>query len=244
MKYTLPIDPDEIKAVRENDVIDMASLNFPATVTDPQRVALMYIRNIGVKAAFSFERCSYEEKENYLLLFMTTKRMSVNIPILASTWAYILLNDSESKLQSILTFDEAELFRKTHSELVQELYTFLVSIPLCAMDIYATTRHEERIDMRDFKVSSYVGFNHFALIQLLDYNEIILLSQTIEGTEPLFYTNYFASNKCDVYPGFVGDMINRFPHLQLINIIMNNDPKLTSMFIDGVNKAIVCTDKD
>lgn len=239
MLYTLPIDSNYIKEVKESDVIDMSALNFPIDVENPQRVALLFLRNTGIKANFKFDGCTYAEKERYLLLFMTGKRFNVKIPALASTWARIMLDDSGyENLESILTHDEIVAFRNKNNDLIKEFRRFLTSIPLCAIDVYLDVNKETNIDLSDFEVSMYDGFNHFAIVQILDYNEIILLSQSIEGIEPVFYRKYFDSNSCDVCPGFVGDLVNRFPHFQLIKIVMNNDPQLTSIFIDGLNDLL------
>lgn len=239
MLYYIPIDPKKIKDITPEDSIDMHSFRFGSltgieylTIIDPQLTALMFLRNTGIKAKLIFDDCTYEEKEAYLIAFMLTKRMSVTTPELSSTWAHILTDDT--KLISILTEDEVCLFKERNNDLISELYRFMVSIPLCAMDIYSVTRHEDRIDMNEFPVSNYNQFNHFALVQLFDYRQMIIASQSIEGIEPVFYQNYFRSNQCDVYPGFIGDLINKFPHLQLINIIMNNDPELTDSFVNGV----------
>ncbi len=244
MIYELPIAAEDIKEIKETDTIDMHSLKFPDAV-DPIITALLFLRNTGIRAKLLFDECTYEEKEGYLIHFMITKRMSATIPELASTWAYILVNMEEhsvygDNIYSILSFDETKKFRERNKSLIDELNRFLISIPLCSIDIYAVTRSEtKRIDMNEFEVSSYYGFNHFALIQLLEYPAVILLSQSITGIEPVFYQNYFKSNQCDVYPGFVGDLVNKFPHLQLMNIIMNNNQDLTDSFVDAIVNA--CT---
>lgn len=236
MNYSLPIENNSIKNVSINDIVDMSDLKFPEVVTDPERIALLFIRNTGIKANFTFARCTYEEKAKYLMLFMTGNRINVTMPKLSSTWARILLHGKiESSLMSILSVNDIIRFRDDHKDLIDELYQFMVSIPLCSIDVYASVKGNSEIDIpSEFKISTYDGFNQFGLVQLFDYREMIMLSLSMPEIKPVFYQNYFQSKLCKNYPGFVGDLVNKFPYFQLLNIVTNDNEELRNTFANGL----------
>lgn len=244
MIYSLPIDSSLIKGIQEDDIIDMSDLRFPPEITNKQRAALLFIRNTGIKTNFVFYDCTFDEKEKFLLLYLTGKRIDVNMDILASTWVKILVyNKLDTNTKSILTDKEISLFCKQHKEIINEIYRFLVSIPLCAIDVFNRGRiknNEETIDLGiEYEKTDYYRINPFTFIKIFDYNEIIILSQMLEGyITPVFYTNYFESCRDEHYPGFINDLMDKFPYLSLLNVIYNENPLVPELFVDGLKDLL------
>lgn len=241
MIYTLPIESSLIRDITENDIIDMTNLNF-TSASNPQRMALLFIRNTGVYAKFMFDNCSFIEKESYLLLYLTGKRINVNIAILATTWVNILVhNKLETKLPSILSYEEIEIFIEKHHDVIDEFYRFLVSIPLCSMNFYRDKDNNPKIDISEFEKSDFTGFNAFTLIKIFNYKEMVILPQLIEGIKPIFYSKYFESKSDrtnNIYPGFINDLMNKFPYSELLNILMSNNQNMVNGFICGFENIL------
>lgn len=91
MIYNIPLKDIPIKDVHNDDIIDMSSFIFDDTISDKKRAAMLYIRNTGLNAKFLFDNCSYLDKEDFLILYLTGHRLNVDIPILTSTWVKILV---------------------------------------------------------------------------------------------------------------------------------------------------------
>lgn len=225
----LPISPD--------DSIDMSRLLFPVETSKQNKSALLYIRNTGLKANFIFDQCSYNDKEEFLLLYLENNRLNIEIPILVTTWINILTYEKFNvELESILNEDEIKMFHENNKEFIDEIYKFLVSIPLCSMKLYDQFSGSN-IDISEFKISKYNGFNGYTLIQLFDYKEIIVLSQSFSGIRPEYYEKYFNIDD-EPYPDFVNRLVNKFPHLSLLNVLMNENPELIHSFISGIENML------
>ena len=71
----LPISPD--------DSIDMSRLLFPVETSKQNKSALLYIRNTGLKANFTFDQCSYNDKEEFLLLYLENNTLLTSFTLLS-----------------------------------------------------------------------------------------------------------------------------------------------------------------
>lgn len=244
MKYILPIESNKIKTVSMEDSIDMSVLNFPENIFNKEKAALLFLRNTGIKTNFDFTDCTYEQKETYLMLFMTGRRVDVAMPILASTWVRILIhNKFESTIESILTEEEISKFYEDHKDLINEIHRFLISIPLCAIDVFnngRTKSNKEPINPGAvWMKTDYDEMNPFTLIQIFDFYDTIILAQNLEGSyEPIFYTNYFESCHDEHYPGFIKDLMNKFPYLSLLNVLYNDNEDVINKFTDGLKEIL------
>ena len=235
MIYNIPLKDIPIKDVHNDDIIDMSSFIFDDTISDKKRAAMLYIRNTGLNAKFLFDNCSYLDKEDFLILYLTGHRLNVDIPILTSTWVKILVyNKFNTDLPSILKNTEIKIFYEAHMDLINEIYRFLISVPICSINLYDTS---VGLLKKNIEISECDIFNSFTFMKLFDFDEIITLSCTIEGFDPVFYRNYF-DPMYECRPGLINDLVNKFPYSALLNILLCNNPEIIEKFIEAVKDEL------
>lgn len=233
--YGLPVNSQLLK----NDVVfDMSKLNFPVDNNKQIRSALLYLRNTGFKPSkFDFTSCSYSSKSEFLILLMRNNRLNVDIKPLVTTWIKILsVGVIDIQLESILSEYELLMFIDTNKNLVDELRKLLVSIPLCAMCIYNSSG-TNNINMNDFKINNFNDFNPYTIINLLEYDECTTIVRLINDIIPEYYKFYFDPNN-ECMHGFINLIINKFPYLSLLNIIMSDDNSIVEKFINGMSELL------
>lgn len=234
--YSLPI---EKLPINEDDIIDMSKLNFPVDKCKQLKTSFLYLRNTGIKAKYEFDGCSYKEKEEFLMLYMKNNRLTVNMPMLTTTWVRILVHGKiNSELDSILTEDEIDKFYNDHNDYINEIYQFLISIPLCSMNLYRDEGStKSKINMDEFPSTNYFEIDPYVIIYLINYKEIIILSQAIEGSDPLFYIRYFDTT-WECYPGFIKQLVDTFPYSSLLNVILSKNGNVINAFVDGLRNLL------
>ena len=153
MKNTITIPNDQnVLSTTDELVIDMSDLRFNCDTDKKKFYAFIYIRNTGLKAQLNFEKCSFEDKEEYLMMFMKSN-IEIKCPILASTWIEIIsFDDSEIYLPSILDSNEIRKFINNNREFVNNIHQFINSLPIYAIYKFKKNRRS-RISKKCFKKS-------------------------------------------------------------------------------------------
>ena len=235
-KYSLPLE--SLPLNDNNAVIDMSDLNFPVEKEKQNRTSLLYIRNTGLSANFDFTNCSFDDKSDFLLLYLNNNRLNIDIPIIVMTWVNILTyNRFDPHLDSILTKDEIKLFYDKNQKIINELHIFFVSIALCSINLY-NYLNTGKVDISEFPKNNFKGFNPYTLLQLFDYKPIIMLADSLNNTlKAEFYTYYFDINS-EPYPNFINALVNKFPYYSLLSIIMSKDLKVINSFCENVESLL------
>lgn len=188
---TIPDDIDEL--IGSEDVsIDMSDLRFDIPDEKKKFYSFVFIRNSGIKPELNFERCSFRDKEEFLMLFLTTE-IELKCPILASTWIEILNHkDGIVVLPSILTQQEIELFVDNNREFVDKCRQFINSLPIYALYSFHQPT-EEPMDFSEFKHVECDDIKLTNFYQLAETDNFILLLETNpeDSHKPVFYDNIF-----------------------------------------------------
>lgn len=235
MEYSLPIDSNELENVEKNEItVDMSKLNFQCNEEKQIRSCFLFLRNTNLKANMNFNNCLYNMKESYLLFYMNGD-MDVNMKPLTETWIDILIHylygEKEEYDNSILNKEEIKLFIDKNKSFIDEIYRFIISLPLVSMSFYFTHSNKSNcINMDDFEKTDYEGINLLNFSNLLDNELFILLINPINDVKPLFYTKYFDINNNIV----MNTIINKLPYLSLLNVFLNDETVLKK-FIENIN---------
>ena len=75
LRTKIPYQIERIEEIREcGAVVDVSNPIFPGIEQDKQlRTTLVFLRNTGFDVELDFSGCSYEEKRDYLLLYLKDK---------------------------------------------------------------------------------------------------------------------------------------------------------------------------
>ena len=132
-QLSLPFDID-IDHIGEEVTVDMSSLNFDVPAEQQKKASFIYLRNVGVKLELDFSKCSYEDKRDFLLLYLQ-EDIDVDADILSTTWIDILLakDGGGEALPSILTLAEIQTFMQENKDFISEIYRLINSLPIFSM---------------------------------------------------------------------------------------------------------------
>lgn len=245
----LPIeDFDTTEITPENTIIDMNKLNFPVDIDKQNDAALLYIRNTGINATFSFDNCSYETKSWFLIRFLKKKNFELNMKSLVDTWIHIIANGyfnfNDLSHKSILDIEEINKFNEENKDYIFEIRRFIVSLPLVSINYfknYITDNYLNEVDISEFDCSQYEKssfnmINMSAFIYILKDPSIITLQQVLsDHIEPIWYTEYFDNNDNNAY---FSDLINSFPYLNILNLFTPDNEMIRELFIDKMNNYL------
>lgn len=227
--------PTDLSSVEENEelTIDMSELNFDVDNSKKKFFSFIYIRNSGIKMKLDFSKCSYKDKEEFLILFMTSG-IEVKSDILASTWLEILFNSYQVTLDSILTTDEIRKFNIDHSEYISLIRQFINSIPLYAMYVF----HEEGKEPMNLDEFDRSDFNEISLCnfyQLTAFADFILLLEDVNtDNKAVFYEKIF-DNPDDCF--YLSIIINNLPYLRFLDLLFET-PDAQEAFIEVLNNVM------
>lgn len=242
MRYlSLPIDCNISELDPNDNAIDMAQLNFPGVEKDAvPRAALLYIRNTGVTLPLTFENCSYDDKEKFLLLYMKSN-ISVDVPILSCTWLSILLymRHMDSGLPNILNPDEVHTFVGNNTELIKNMLRLALSLPVEAM-VYATNERnllselgDDPFEIDEYPKSDYNEINFANFVNMTDYAIFIeLIEDDMDGIKPTYFLKYFS----DISGPIEWKLHNNLPFLSILKLALDSDRK--SKFIEGLGNIL------
>lgn len=238
--YTLPIhrDTEFLRNISiENTTIDMSKFGFNLPKDKTKRASFIYIRNSCINPLYDFHNCSFEDKSEFLLLFLNNN-INVTISELASTWVEILLrykfNTQDIKNLSIFDINEIDKFILNNKEFIDEIYNLIISIPICAIQYYGKSNNHLEISLNNIKHTDYDKINLFNFIQLMDYDDFILLIQSDEKFKPKYYKKYFD----DIDNPYLGILLKKLPFLDILNVMLTTDEEIQDQFLNNIQKVL------
>lgn len=195
---------------------DIMSFRFNDGTKSGKRKTMIYIRNTGMKDDFSFDACSYEDKEEWLLMYLQGD-IDVSIPQLITAWIDILHNDNYA-MNSILTVEEITKFIDRNKDYVDKVHQVINSLPLYAIFMF----HEpdkESMSMSQFEESDFTEINLMNLSYMAEENAFILLlsPNPPELEQPKFFHKLF-TDKDNMYA--LSSLMKKLPYLNLISTIV------------------------
>lgn len=228
-QYTLPFDISILEEMEGTVSIDMSNPNFNVPGVKQKRSAYVFLRNLGVPVELDFTKCSYEDKEEYLLLFMQ-ENIDVDCELLTNTWIEILSarDGGGVVLPSILSVDEIDQFLERNKEFLDEMYQLINSLPIYSM--YCSIQNTQAFNVDDFEKTDYDGIKITNFSKLSKYSAFMLL---IDGNTPSkFYTKLFIKDE----PNIIA-MMERLPYLNLLTAFFS-PPEIQTQIADGINDLL------
>ena len=209
LRTKIPYQIEKIEEIREHGaIVDVSNPMFPGIEKDKQlRTTLVFLRNTGFGVELDFTLCTYEEKRDYLLLYLKEK-IDVKYKEFSDTWVKIIMESIgiENDRPSILADDEMARFLEENKEYISKVINFIYSLTLYAMDRYSLSN--QAYDMKSFNTTDAddIGPN---ICYVLEAPEIIMV-YSIED-EPMFYTKLFTIENNKLF-----DAVQRLPFMSLL----------------------------
>lgn len=230
MRYILPIDICNTDVTSEKISIDMSRSEFDVPNDKQKRSSFIFLRNAGIKGELDFSDCTYDDKEEFLLLYFL-EDIDVNADILSTTWLEILSakDGGGVYLPSILTSDEIQQFLTDHSDLISEIYQLINSLPIYAL--YCSEKNQNMFNTDDFQKTDYNRIKMTNFSKLAMYNPFILLVN--ESSEPLFYEKLFIKGEF-----YISKMMSYLPYSNLLDM-MTLAPEIQDDAINRINSLLV-----
>lgn len=200
--------------ITSEDIINMNELNFNVPEEKKKITAFLYLRNCGIKNALDFSQCSYEDKEEFLLLFMKQEFNLYN-RYFYNTWAGIL-GDFYPE-DCILSQEEMSNFVIKNSEYIHMIKVFINSLILfksirADKDFFNIGMKVDNIKHTDFQEISIYGL--YSILENHQYLFMILIDQT----EVMIFDNLFNDNNS--YS--LINLINGFtPYNEILSDLLN-----------------------
>lgn len=211
IKTALPYSIEEMEQIQEHGaLVDMADLNFINIPSELQkRTSLVFLKNTGFNVTLDFSGCPFEEKEEFLKLYLT-EDISVNNREFSSTWVKVLNSalGNDVDMMSILNDDEIEKLIKRNQNFLTDVYQLIISLPLYAM--FRFILHETAYDLTEFKKTddNTIKCN---LYHLIAHDEFLYLYSLASYIEPLFYTEIFTLKNNELF-----DAIQKLPFMDVL----------------------------
>lgn len=225
--------PGFITSINESDelVVDMSDIgDFPVPIDKQKLASFIFIRNSGIKMKLDFSKCSYEDKDEFLMLWMTSG-IEVKSEELAISWIEILHNSDAINKYSILDENEIKKFNSNHSEFISVIREFINSLPLYAI----STFHEEDkegFDLSEFDVSEEDNISMCNFYQLTQFPSFNLLLE--ENAQPKYFKNIF-NNFDNAF--YLSKIMDNLPYIDFM-LIMFGSPELQQEFINNLNDSL------
>lgn len=239
--YSLPLDIQSMKSMdKEVDRIDMSDLRFKGDLSKQKRSAFLFLRNTNLDATLDFSKCSYEDKVEFLLMFMQGD-IEVQCKTLASTWMEILMHECSDDiiLSCILEHDEIHRFVESQKDFIKEIMNLVYSLPVYAIYLYwfmtkdkPEAPDSEPFDTRGFPLCDYDGINPGNFCQLTQFDDFMMIISPPEGFVPMYYTKYFNHDNLAM-----SITIDTLPYINLINIMMG-DKEAHTDFANGISEML------
>lgn len=227
--YTLPIEIGEFTVLPKDAEIDMSVLNFPTSKELQKKSSFIFIRNTEISAKFNFSGCSFEDKSEFLILFLKTN-IRVRIHELIKTWIKIIAWGYTSvPVESILSDDEIDRFCRENERFVAEIRKLTASIPVVSMMHFSKGSGIQFGD--DLPIDTFDEISMSNYFQLTDYETFREIVNMLDGVEAAYFPAYFGEDKSNFF-----DLIKRFPYLGILNILTSDDKSVLDDFIARVNK--------
>lgn len=121
--------------IPEGAVADFASAKFSEDFIENTTTTFIYLRNIEYKGTLVFDGLSYEQKETVLRCYMLRDIRELAIKELDDVLFKIFLGNMFEGETNFFTDNEIEKFISNNSGILNELHTFLRSVPLYVMSL-------------------------------------------------------------------------------------------------------------
>lgn len=233
MIYTLPFD---VNLLQEDDIIDMSTSSFKS---DHVRSSFIFIRNTDIKSRkikYDFSKCSYEEKCEFLILFMFGS-FDVDIPILTNTWIEILLSKKCDQIVLPCLFDKNEInqFTSDNSEKIFEIYQLIISLPIFALYSYAnmTKRKDLYDDLQSYEKTDYNKINLHNFASLTSNPDFTQMIEPTENIKPRYYSEYFMGHHY-MNRKIINDNL---PYMNILSLVLSSDRQRQSFLKFFENNA-------
>lgn len=228
-RYTLPFDINVVDTTSEKISIDMSHTEFDVPLNKQKRAAFIFLRNADIKAELDFTDCSYDDKKEYLLMYLQ-ENIEVDADVLTTTWIEILSarDGGRVTLPSILDADEIGLFVQENNEFIAEIYQLINSLPIYAM--YCSQQNGSLFTTRDFKRTDYDRIK-MANFYKLAKNDLFILF--VDGnTESLFYEKIFIKGEY-----YICEMMKYLPFTGLLSMF-TLDPEIQDDAIERISSLL------
>lgn len=209
LKTRIPYDIEKIEEIRDYGAkVDVSSPNFPGIEKDKQlRTTLVFLRNTGFDVELDFSNCTYEEKREYLLLYLQEK-IEVKNKEFSDTWIKILMKyiGIDCSRPCFLNREELSTFISENEDYISHVVNFIYSLALYAMKRYAL--EDKAYNFADFESSDSDNISN-NICEIIKASEIIMI-YSIDNT-PVFYNKAFTveNNK----------LFNAIQHLPFMSLL-------------------------
>jgi hypothetical protein len=211
IKTALPYNIEEMEQIQKDGaLVNMSDLNFINIPREQQKkTSLVFLKNTGFNVTLDFSSCSFEEKEEFLKLYLT-EDISVSNHEFPSTWVKILnyAIGNRVDMPSIMDDDEIDKFMEINKDFLTDVFQLIISLPVYAM--FRFILNDAAYDLSEFKKTdkNMVKCN---LYHLLDYDEFLYLYSFNSDIEPLFYTEIFTLKNNELF-----DAIQKLPFMDVL----------------------------
>jgi hypothetical protein len=192
MIYTgLPYDMSALDKIREGEtVVDMSDIKFPNVEAEQQKkVSFIFLRNTSFDVKLDFSKCSFEDKEAFLLLYLTE---DIDVKYKEFAFSYIkILNsfiNNDFDMECILTEQEIQQFIKNNHEFVLKIFKLIKSLPVYAMFYFVL--NNQAYTLEDFKKTDDETIKTNFVHLITSDGFMLLFDCDVEET-PMFYTKLF-----------------------------------------------------
>lgn len=228
-RYTLPLDINVVDTTVGKISIDMSQLKFDVPDDKQKRAAFIFLRNADIKAELDFSDCSYNDKEEFLLMYLT-EDIDVDSDILTTTWIEILSarDGGRIALPSILDADQIQIFIKKNNDFIAEIYQLINSLPIYSL--YCSDQNGGIFNTDDFKKTDYNRIKMTNFHKLADNSLFILFFD--DSTEPLFYEKIFIKGDYYMYK-----LMSKLPFTGMLSMF-SVAPEIQDEFVNRVNELL------
>ena len=196
----LPYDLNLMNDISEQGaIVDMNNINFPGIPENLKiKTSFIFLRNTGFEnISLDFSSVNYEEKEQFLLFFLTGDIESNNQEFIDS-WLSILFffNRINNDIITILNKDEIEKFIKNNNELILKISSVINSLPVMLIN-----RLKNKPWNFNIQTQKFGNINIKNLAKVISTEEVFYLYTNLntEKYQPVFYEDLFSEEENDLF---------------------------------------------
>ena len=181
-------DMDEIK--NHGAIVDMSDIQFPNITADKkQRTTFIFLRNTGFDVSLDFSNCSFEDKEAFLIRYLS-ESIEVKQEEFPLSYIKILnrISGNDIEIPCILNDDEIVKFIENNNDLLINIFRLVKSLPLFAMHCF--TLNGTAYDMDEFEKTDDVPFND-NIYNIISNQLVLTLFDNDLDIPPVFYNKLF-----------------------------------------------------
>lgn len=183
----------------EDVTVDILKSQFSENLDENINTAFIYLRNIDYVGMLDFSDYTYEQKELVVMKYIERDIQELSLKQLDDSIMRFFCNCQVAEaygVSSIFTDEEIQIFISKHKSLLQDIESFMLSIPLYILSLgkeqtdasydYSKVKHCDKKLVFYQAVLSLIGNRCF---------NILLLTLSLDrkyGGEKLFYDAYFS----------------------------------------------------